>query len=176
MPQIPLKVHILRNIKTHLQGLTPANGYTNDLSLDSSVIVGRPYIGKTEPLPVVTITEPALPPNFYAREERGPRNYAPWRLIFQCFTFDDKGSFRESEPAYILMAEVLKRLFEEKTRPKKFPHDSKNYFGSGNAIVDFKVTLDSVRPPDEYSQYSFGWLIVDFDLVQNYVDQWVNID
>jgi hypothetical protein len=179
MTQVPAKVAILRNIKEHLQGITPANGYSFDLSAEGSVIIGRPFIDEQEGFPKVSIIEPPLPVErlgFYTHEARGPRTFGPWRLIFQCWTYDDKGSYRESEPAYTLAAEVLKRMMEEKTRPKKFPHDPKNYFGSGKTIDDFKLILDAVRPPDEYSRYSIGWIMIDFDLIQNYVDQWVDID
>jgi hypothetical protein len=175
--KIPLKTYILRNIRQHLEGINPGNGYFHDLT--DSVFFGRISYGDSDPLPMVSIIEPPLPPEPYALEYRGSRQYYPWRIVIQGFTRDKKGDRQDTEPSYLLAAEVLKRMHEEISKKTKdasfFPNADARLFGT-DKLVDASLILNSVRPPDEVSSKAYFWQVYDLKIVEDFLDPFVEID
>lgn len=103
----PKQLVILKALTTHLQGITPANGYDFDLS--NAVYRGRSHFGADEALPFVSILE-AMRPDPRPREagsERLVREEA-WELLVQGWCQENRDE--PTDDLYRLKACVESRL------------------------------------------------------------------
>lgn len=163
MPE-PFRLRVLENLNACLEGITPANGYTFDLQ--GKVFRGRDVFGENDPLPMIAILEaieqePAENDDSpdMSREFKGQ-----WRLQIQGFmedTFDD----HPTDPAHRLMAEVKKRLVEERIRDR-----GNNILGMGGRVYGLRFSPGVVRPADEISGKAYFWLRVTLFMVENLLD------
>lgn len=148
MPE-PFRLKVLKNLTDLLEGITPANGYEHDLA--AAVFRGRLKYGPKDPIPMISILEAPIPqePNVARGENVG--STGPWEILIQGFVDDDHNN--PTDPAHILMAEVKKRLAENKREDR-----GHNMLGMGGRVTDMHIGQGSVRPPDEVNDRAFFWL------------------
>lgn len=156
MSDIPLRLRVLRALTDTIKTVTPANGYTHDLS--SAVFRGRAVFGETDPVPMVSILEdPQQPPS---DNTRGSAVSSEWNLIVQGFAEDDFE--HPTDPAHFLMAEVKKALALERNRG-----DGYNIFALNDRVERMSIGAGVVRPPDEISAKAYFWLTLTVHLVED---------
>lgn len=158
MANDPTRLRILKAVTAALQEITPANGYKHDLS--TSVFRGRAVFGYSDPLPMVSVLEDV---NEAAQQETAkpnPVQAGPWTLLVQGFCEDDKDN--PTDPAHRLMADVKRRLVEERVR------DSFKILGMGDTVTDLKLSHGVVRPPEDgVSDKAYFWLRMTLDVVED---------
>ena len=174
---LPFKLKLVRAVTEHLKGITPANGYVSDLSdfdpgdgvMMSRVYRGRMWFGDNDPIPMVSMLEGTSPADDVAEQpEETPTGEYWWSNIIQGFVDDDPAN--PTDPAYILMADVRRRLIGERKR-KNVMH-TPDPFGLGpdtgkNCIIDLRVGPGVVRPADDVSAKAWFWLSLDLRIVDN---------
>lgn len=148
----PFRLRVQKALCAALEEITPANGYTFDLT--DAVFRGRDIFGDKDPLPMVAILEPPVPPE----EIRAPRDsaggYGDWDLLLQGFVDTDPTNvLNPTDPAHFLLADVKKRLAKEKVRNGTY-----NALGMDNQVEIGPIGRGVVRPPDEISARAYFWL------------------
>lgn len=143
------QLHILKRLTTHLQGITPANGYDYDLS--ASVFRGRALFGANDPVPMVSILEAPKPDVGLVAGENKIERIEEWLLLLQGWTEDDKEN--PTDPAYGLKAAVEKRLSEiiavnPSTGTPAVPGIYRLNVNGQALIGDLSIGPGVVRPPD----------------------------
>lgn len=141
------RLEILKALTEHLKGITPANGYSHDLS--KSVFRGRERFGDNHKqyIPMVSILEPKAPEfGMPANEEQTVRK-DDWMLLIQGWAKDDP--INPTDPAYLLVADVERRLSEiialnENGRPL-----NKESYRLGKKIATLTLAAPIVRPPED---------------------------
>lgn len=163
MASEPLRLRILKAMQTALEEITPANGYALDLS--SSVFRGRNVFGDSDPVPLVSVLEAPDPINPLTSPKDSGDQKGNWALLIQGFAVDDPE--HPTDPAYVLMADVIKRLAIEKRKLTDY-----KVFGSvlGRTIVGMELGTRVVRPPDESSNKAYFNLSVILDVVESLTD------
>lgn len=166
----PLKLEILHRLSDMIREITPANGYVRDFSgdedtRDNRVFRGRTVYGSSDPLPMVSILEAPIPLDQLAPPEDSTFGSGPWELVIQGFEEDDK--INPTDPAYVSMADVRKRLAEERAKMDwDKPEDGP--FGLGRAITGFTIGPGVVRPPDgDVSAKAYFWLTIVLEVVED---------
>jgi len=168
----PFRLRLLYAITNALKEITPANGYSTDLSdFDpgdgtpmTRVFRGRAWFGDSDPLPMVSVLEGSSPAESVEDEPMETRaGEYDLTLIVQGFVDDDK--LNPTDPAYFLMADVRRRLAEERARrrPANSGSNGLDPFGlwspaAKNRIVDVRVGPGVVRPADDISSRAYFWL------------------
>lgn len=162
-----LRLRFLKNLTAAFQEITVGAGYQHDLS--ESVFRGRIAYGDNDPVPMVSILEPPLAPNQIPSNGNNTANAGDYELLIQGFVQDDKRN--PTDPAYLLLADVKKRLALEK---KKIGEVS-NAFGMGELITKIDIGLGVVRPPDaEVSAKAYFWLLVTVGFLDDMEDPLVS--
>ena len=144
----PFRLRVLKAVSAQLKAITPANGYTNDLSdfIDSAerpaerVFRGRTTFGDNDPLPMLSILEDLRPAEPNNGMKNSPMAVNEFRILIQGFVQDDKA--HPLDPAYLLSAEVIKALVEGK----------KNALGLGTTapcVMALSIGQPVHRPPDD---------------------------
>lgn len=157
----PFRLRVLKNMTAALQGVTPANGYSHDLS--TSVFRGRDEYDDNDPLPMVSILEH---PDALDTTQATDATQAAggWRLLVQGFVKDDPKN--PTDPAYHLVADVIAALVKEKTKER-----GRNIFDLGfgeNCVEDINIGSPVCRPADgQNSSTSFFWLTVTLSLIED---------
>lgn len=166
-PDTPaFRLRVLLSLTACLQGITPADGYDNDLSGDGDdqtkgwVSRGKMVYGDDEPLPCVSILEPPIPLEVILSRNDNVHSSGDWELLIQGFVKDDAKN--PSDPAHVLMAEVKARLVREKKRERGL-----NILGMGGKVAEMYIGQGSVRPADEMSARCFFWLTLTLKLAEN---------
>ncbi len=168
----PFKLRVLHALTDCLKTITPANGYQSDLSdfdpgdgvMTPRVYRGRMYFGDSDPLPMVSVLEGVSP----AEEPVEPPVNAvvseyDWPLLVQGFVADDRAN--PTDPGYTLLADVRKRLVQEKKR--RVGH-SRNILGFDEyKVVDLHVGPGVVRPSDDVSAVAWFWLSLTLTIMDN---------
>lgn len=159
----PLRLRILKAMQAALEEITPANGYATDLT--GAVFRGRTTFGDTDPLPLVSILEAPDPINPLASPKDSGDQKGNWALLVQGFAVDDMD--HPTDPAYVLMADVIKRLAIEKRKLTDY-----KVFGSdlGKFIVNIEMGTRVVRPPDDSSNKAYFNLSIILDVVESLTD------
>lgn len=157
----PFRIRVLEAMTESLEQITEVNGYTHNLT--GSVFRGRDTFDRDDPLPMVSILESiAEKPTLHA-PMGGGNTKVDWELLLQGWTEDDKEN--PTDPGQYLMAEVKKRLTEERRR-----QDGYDILGMGGKITDIKFSTGVVRPADEVSARAYFWLKVELSMVENLLD------
>lgn len=164
----PFRLRVLQNLTAALQEITPANGYEHDLS--SSVFRGRDYYGDDDPVPMISILEAADEIGQAPTPNGGTTQAVFWALTVQGFVQDDKEN--PTDPAQRLMAEVRKRLVQERIKAQyKTPNTPKyDILGLSGRVVDITISPGIVRPPDAISALAYFWLHVNLKIVEDLLD------
>lgn len=157
----PFRLRILKALTEALEEINPDNGYTHDLR--GSVFRGRDIFGEGDPLPMVSILEAVDEKAQLAPPKAGGTQAGPWELLIQGFLDDDL--LHPTDPAHRLMAEVKKRLAQEKVRERQ-----RNILGMGGKVADLNISPGVVRPPDEDSAKAYFWLRLTLEVVENLLD------
>lgn len=154
----PTRLRVLKALTTVLETITPANGYTHDLS--GKVFRGRDIFGYQDPLPMISILEQIEEQEQQPSPETAGKAHGPWTLNLQGFVPDDRDN--PTDPAHHLMAEVKQRLVEERIRDRQ-----RDIFGMGDVVTDLRLSQGVVRPADEVSDKAYFWLRMTLALVEN---------
>ena len=157
----PFRLRVLKNLTAAIEGVSPANGYKNNLT--GAVFRGRDIFGESDPLPMVSILEAIEEKAQLPAPAGGPQSNGPWELLIQGFVEDDYN--HPTDPAHLLMAEVKKRLAEERVRDRQY-----NILGMGGQVTDLRISHGVVRPPDEVSGKAYFWLRLTLVVVENLLD------
>ncbi len=165
-----LRIRIQKALQKCLEGITPDNGYTHDLSnpggsyLTRKVFRGRVIFGDKDPLPLVSILEVPIPLDQVAPPEDSVYSSGGWELVIQGFVKDDKEN--PTDPAHVLMAEVKQQLALEKAKHRDyrmFSDEMGKHFTESGMLIGAGV----VRPPDEISSKAYFWLNVTLYISEN---------
>jgi len=175
---LPFKLRVVRALTTALKEITPDNDYLTDLSdfeAEDDVTLSRVYRGRawfsdTDPIPMVSILEGVSPGDDVAEPpiDTTSGEY-DWDLLVQGFVNDDPEN--PTDPAYLLLADVRKRLAVEKVR--KLPNDptTLDILGLGasgkNRITKLSIGSGVVRPADDVSSKAYMWLRLTLRVVDN---------
>lgn len=154
----PFRLRVMKALTTALEEINPDNGYTYDLR--GKVFRGRDMFGDSDPLPLVSILEAIDEKAQMPTPEGGAELAGPWELLIQGFLDDDIR--HPTDPAYGLVADVRKRLVQERVRERQY-----NILGMGGKVTDLRLSPGVVRPPDEVSAKAYFWLRLTLDLVEN---------
>ncbi len=166
----PFRLRVIEALDACLEEITIANGYAVDLT--DSVLWGRTRYDEDDPLPMVSLLEPPVPSEW--EQSLGPKVQAKgsWPLLVQGFVPDDRD--RPTAPAYVLAAQVKRRLAVEKFNNKR--PGSPGIFGmgpqsnaNGNSVVDIIIGSEVIRPADEQSSKAFFWLPVTLLISENHL-------
>ena len=160
----PLRLRILKAMQAALEEITPANGYASDLT--GAVFRGRNVFGDTDPIPLVSILEAPDPINPLASPKDSGDQKGNWAMLIQGFVEDDP--FNPTDPAHVLMADVKKRLVQERVRDRQ-----RNILGMGGSLTDLKISPGVVRPADDISAKAYFWLRVTLTMVENLQDPYL---
>jgi hypothetical protein len=162
MQDYPFRLRVLRLMTEALEEIIPANGYKSDLK--GAVFRGRAVFDAGDPLPMLSILEVPMPLEQMRTPTDSSHGGGPWDLIIQGFVGDDRKN--PTDPAHILLADVKKRLAQERTRIS-----DGEAFGL-KAVTSILIGQGIVRPPDEISAKTYFWLGVAVgvseDLLQPY--------
>lgn len=159
----PLRLRILDALTASLKQITTANGYQHDLS--SAVFRGRIAYGEDDPLPMVSILEPPVPPDKLPDPEDGTSQDTELELLIQGFVKDDKEN--PTDPAYILMADVKRRLAYEKQRPGQQGDGTFGRTLGFDEIGVLRIGSGTVRPADEVSAKAYFWLNITIQFAED---------
>lgn len=160
MSLVPTRLLILKRLTAHLEAITPANGYSYDLT--DKIERGRVLLGaevtSKDKLPMLSIVEAPRPDVAIYTAEWNSMVSDNWTLLIQGLIKDDKR--HPTDTAYELCAEVQKhlaRLIE--TRPETGNARYPNEHLLGGLISRLEMAPPVVRPPEkEVSQSAFFFL------------------
>ena len=168
----PFRLRVLKVLSAALGEITKANGYSHDFT--GKVFRGRLYYGSNDPLPMLTILEPPLPPDRVPAPINSSVTKGPWEIIIQGFVPDDRDN--PTDPAHFAMADVKKRLAIEAKRKGVPPMNMPDPFGMGHGdrksyIENVKIGPGVVRPPEDgVSAKAYFWLTLTLNIVEDNFD------
>ena len=162
----PFRLRVLKALTVALQEIRPANGYVNDLQ--TKVFRGRLIYGDDDPMPMVSILEPPVPIDPVVND--GGTIAGDWDLLIQGFVKDDHKN--PTDPAYVLLADVMKRLGIEQDR-RDSGGRTLNILGLGggkglgNEIIKMTIGHGIVRPADDISANAYFWLTLTLNTAED---------
>lgn len=175
----PFKIRVLTALTDTLKTITVANGYRFDLAnytaedgvQQSRVFRGRAWFGDTDPLPMLSVLEPEEGGLVAPAPTQSPISEYDWPLLVQGFVSDDPAN--PTDPAYVLLADVRRRLAVERTR-KSPGTNQPDPLGLGldgvNRITGLSFNTGVVRPADDVSSVAYFWLMLELRVVDNAAD------
>lgn len=147
MKSVPLRLAILQALTAHLEGITPANGYTHNLA--NKVYRGRNLVGADlRERPALAILEAPRPDIAVYTGEWNDMRKDEWALLIQGMAEDDKRN--PSDPAYYLCAEVeqhLSRIISTRQHTGRPCYPDVHMLGG--LIVSLEIAPPVVRPPED---------------------------
>ena len=170
MADDPFRLRVMKAICRTLKEITPANGYTADMSDFTDehdrpaerVFRGRTEYGDNDPLPMLSVLEDPQAFDNGAYDPSGGKGANKFRVLIQGFVPDDVN--HPLDPAYHLSAQVIKAL----TASKK---DRYNILGLGNrspCVTALAVNQPVHRPADdEVSNVAFFLVGVTLTLAED---------
>jgi len=168
--EIPFKLRALQRLTEALQEITTANGYKTNLGAD--VFRGRMWFGESDPLPMVSILEGVNPADdVWEPNYRTDGESYDWPILIQGFVKDDP--LNPTDAAYVLLADVRRRLAEEKIRPLAGSRSTPDPFGFGagkNRVTGLDIGAGVVRPADDVSSKAYFWLTLTMRIVESAAD------
>lgn len=157
----PYRLRVLKALTECLEQITPANGYSIDLT--GSVYRGRDVFDRHDKIPMVSILESIDEKEILQAPRAGGKVKTPWQLLVQGWAEDDKT--HPTDPAQVMLAEVKRRLVEESRR-----NDGYDILGLGGTIDAMKFSTGVVRPADEVSAKAYFWLKLELSMIENVLD------
>lgn len=177
---LPFKLNVLRALTDAFKEITPANGYINDLSdfdpgdsvPTERVYRGRAWFGDSDPDTMVSVLEAPSAADLVADPPIATTSAeVDWELVVQGFVTDDP--VHPTDPAYLLLADMRKRLSVERNRKVAGSRSQLDPLGLGtgrNRITEIRYGSGVVRPPDEVSSKAWLWLPVTLRIVEDAAD------
>lgn len=170
MADQPFKLRALIALTDALKEITPSRGYQFDVS--GAVWRGRAWFGDDDTLPMLSVLEGTSPADEVAEPpvDTATGEY-DWSLILQGFVDDDPEN--PTDPAYGLLADVRRRLAQEKTRRHPTDPSERDILGLGpgrggkNCITKMFIGSGVVRPADDVSAKAYFWLNLVLRIVDN---------
>ena len=173
----PFRLRVLKALTGSLEQITVANGYNHDLT--KRVFRGRDLFGgEDDPVPMVSILEPPLPIDQLVAPPLATNSTGDWDLLLQGFVDDDLRN--PCDPAYLLLADVKRRLAIEKARtisniPGLVGRGTADPFGMGtnknavsNIVKEIVIGPGVVRPPgDGISDKAYFWLNITIKIAED---------
>lgn len=158
------RLNILKALTSHLQGITPANGYDYDLS--SAIKRGRALFGNDDPIPLVSILESPRSDQWVFAGYDDSERKENWSLLIQGWVADDIDN--PTDPAYLLMAAVEHRLSRITATSSTNGYEVyPTEYLLGRTIGNFRVLPGVVRPPmEQVSSKAFFYLPIQVALVR----------
>lgn len=157
----PFRLRVLKALTAALEEITTVNGYRHDLT--GCVFRGRDTFGDKDPLPLISILEAIEEKAQIPSPEASPVTKGPWELLIQGWVED--GYNNPSDPAHFLLADVKRRLIQERVRERQY-----NILGMEGKVVELRISQGVVRPPDEVSSKAYFWLRLTLIMVENVAD------
>jgi hypothetical protein len=158
----PFRLRVLMAITSAIEEITPANGYTFDLT--GSVFRGRNIFGDDDPVPMICLLEAVDEETQIPSPVSSGMSAGPWDILIQGFVEDDRAN--PTDPAHRLMAELKQRLVAERMRNRP-----PNIFGMGGRVTDLTIGHGIVRPGgDDISPKAYFWLRITLTIVDNMAD------
>ncbi|MEG3175870.1 hypothetical protein U1872_06480 [Sphingomonas sp. RB3P16] len=170
--QRPFKLAVLYRLTEIIKAVTPANGFVSDLAdftdgegvAMERVFRGRAWFGADDPLPMISVLEGTAPGDDTASEPPMINTQGTdynWTLLVQGFVED--APLHPTDPAYLLLADVRRKLVAERAR--KLPNDptTPDVLGLGtgkNRVTEIHVGPGVVRPADDVSGKAYFWLTI----------------
>jgi hypothetical protein len=162
----PLRLRIMKALTDALREITTRTtdetGALIEVSMADKVFRGRIIYGDNDPLPMLSILEVPIPRDQAITSEENTGQNANWDLLVQGFLEDDADN--PTDPAYVLLADVKKRLVVER---KKVSDGGCLGF---KQIRDMTIGAGAVRPPDETSAKTYFWLALTLGVVEDLAD------
>lgn len=180
---LPFKLRVLRALTAALKEITPTNGYVFDMAdfdpgdgvMTSRVYRGRMYFGDEgdgggDPIPMLSILESTEQPDEVGEPPVDAQlTEYDWGLLLQGFLEDDKDN--PTDPAYLLLADVRRRLNAERTRKKPGDRTSRFILGfEETEIISLAFDSGTVRPADDVSAKAWFWLRITLRVTDNAED------
>jgi hypothetical protein len=163
MPQnYPFRLRVLQQLTKSLALIHPSRGFQCDLS--NAVFRGRIEYGENDPLPMLSILEPPLPPDPIHTPQRGEEQIGMWDLLLQGFVQDDPRN--PTDPAHILLADVRKML-------TLIRREDPNILGEEKGIREIHLGSPVVRPADEISSKAYFYLPIRLSIGENLADPYL---
>lgn len=168
----PFRLRALKALCTVIEGVTPDNGYVNDLSsytdeggnVRPRVFRGRDVFGPNDPLPLVSILEHPRAIDQVNGSRGNAESTGRWELILQGFCPDDGD--HPTDAAHILAAEVLQAIAAARRAGSRG-----NLLGLGTqkpCVTEIEVGAPVVRPADDViSSTAFFYLAVTLSVVED---------
>lgn len=158
----PTQLIILQRLTTLLQGITPDNGYDDDLS--QAVFRGRSVFGDNDPMPMVSILESAKPNDpMYVGDYNRVMLDNRWLILLQGWVADDKAN--PTDPAYLLKAQVQMRLGEVTSVGPHGKGLNPELFMLGGLINGLRYGIGTCRPPEHgISSKAYFYLPLEIEL------------
>ena len=170
----PAKLTILRGLTDALKSITPDNGFVSDLSdfdpgdgvFTPRVYRGRAMFGESDPVPMLSVLEGIDSAEYVAEAlPTTPFSEYWWPLIVQGWVKDDPEN--PTDPAYLLLADVRKRLAVEAKRKTTDRTDPMIFGLSCNLVRGLRFNTGIVRPANEISMYAGFHMIVEVLITDN---------
>lgn len=153
----PFPLQVLKALTASLEEITVANGYRHDMP--GKVFRGRMLYSETDPLPMLAINQPPMMPEDIEPPRGSSVSKTTLDLLVQGFVEDDRDN--PTDPAYLLLDDVQKRLVWERSR-----EDGYNVLGFGSTVL-MNLGQGIVRSPDGVvSDYAFFWLPVTLEFAE----------
>lgn len=142
-----IRTVIRTTLMNHLAGITPANGYTHDLT--GRVHYGKPIFGAETEVPFLSLGSPPklLPVRAMGESDGKLRRVITWELMLQGFVSDNKRD--PLQPADDLLTEVELRLSEVISEESGRPTHPSIFRLANRAVKDFRIGQGVSRPPTE---------------------------
>ena len=156
----PIRLRVLKALTAVFESITPENGYNHDLS--SASFRGRLYFGENDPLPMVSVLEPPLPPDPVYSATKNTAQICQWDLLVQGFVDDDIAN--PTDPAHMLLTDVRRALVIAKNL------DQYNLLGVGPALSKMDLGNPVVRPSDDISAKAYFYLPIFFTIAEELAD------
>lgn len=159
----PIKLRILKALTTHLEGITPVNGY--HVNMTGAVKRGRNVFGASDPVPLISILEAPSPSGTKDADE--VIYSESWRLLIQGWVDDDVDN--PTDPAYLLMDAVEHRLrriisLDSMSGAPKYPEE----YRLGGLISGLTIPPGVVRPATEgVSSKAFFYIQIAVNVVNS---------
>lgn len=175
---LPFKLRVMRALTETLKDIRTADGYHYDLAdatdphakHPTRVFRGRAWYGDSDPIPMLSILEGVNPADEVA--EPAPLNTTgqyDYPLIIQGFVNDDP--VNPTDPAYLFLADVRRRLAVERKRKLLNSQSQPNPFGMGepgpNRVTGLTIGPGVVRPADDVSAKAYFWLSLTLRMIED---------
>lgn len=177
----PFKLRVLKALTAALKTITPTNGYVSDLAdfdpgdgvAMSRVFRGRAWFGESDPIPMISVLEGVTPAEEVAEP---PVDMATGEFDFEILVqgFVDDDPLNPTDPAYVLLADVRRRLAEELHRKapetRGMPDPLGLGMGAKSRVTEMRIGPGVVRPADDVSNKAWFWLSVTIRMVDDPTD------